>query len=488
MGEDNHDVYVSPFVGRYTSKEMQRMFSDNFKFKTWRDLWVILAETEMELGVEGITPAMVNELRKATKEPIDYQYAKKEEANIRHDVMAHIHEFARHCPTAGGVIHAGATSMYVCDNTDLIIIRDALRIVHKGLVNVVNNMAQISDETKGLACLAYTHLQPAQPTTMGKRFTLYIQDLLSDLDEIEGIKFKSLGSKGTTGTQESFLKLFKGDYGKVKELDRRVTRKMGFDDTWSVTGQTYPRKFDMQVLEKLAGIGQSLYKFAFDLRILSHNRCVDEPFEVAQIGSSAMAYKRNPMRSERLDSLARYLMGLPAMAAETASVQLFERTLDDSAIRRVYIPEGFLATDAILILANNITDRNVDTSKGKRPLTYYPKVLAKLLAEELPFMATEEILMDAVRAGYDRQEMHELVRQHSVADVINMKENGEPSRLFDRLENDPLFPISIDSYKDARRFTGAAERQTEEYLAEVVRPRLAKYPGLIGRAESTLTV
>jgi len=489
--EKDHGIYQEPLVGRYTEQDMQILFSDDFKFQTWRKCWTALAEAEMELGIKRITPQMIGELI-AYQKTIDYEVAAREEGRRRHDVMAHVYEYGTHCPTAAGIIHLGATSMLVDDNTVLIQQREAMNLVKRGLVNVIHNMAGIAEETKGLACLAYTHLQPAQPTTMGKRFTLYIQDLLYDLDCVEAIKFKALGAKGTTGTQESFLKLFDGDREKAEALDKLFSKKLGFEEVWPVTGQTYPRKFDVKVAETLAGIGQSLYKFAGDMRILSHDKCVDEPFEKEQIGSSAMAYKRNPMRLERLNGLARKLMGLPANFYNTASSQYFERTLDDSAIRRMDIPQEFLLADAILILANNITDRNVDPDKGN-PLTFYPQVIRRLLEDELQFLATEEILMDLVKQGNDRQQMHEIIRRHSVAASKAMKEEGLPNTLFKRLEDDPEFPMDKSLWKyiaDASRFTGNAQNQTEEDLRKVVKLRLAqkRYSGLIGRLEGKVSV
>jgi len=482
--------YVEPLVGRYTSKDMQYIFSEDFKFQSWRKCWTALAEAQMELGLGVITSEMVGELVAAQK-TIDYDVARAREKAIRHDVMAHVHEYGTHCPKARGIIHLGATSMYVGDNTDLIQQREAMKLIRRGLVNVVNNMAQIADENGSLVCLGYTHGQPAQPTTMGKRFTLYIQDLLMDLESVEGIRFRARGAKGTTGTQASFLELFSGDYKKVKALDRLVSEKLGFDDVFPVTGQTYPRKFDSKVVESLAGIGVSLSKFASDIRLLSGLKCVDEPFQIDQTGSSAMAYKKNPMRSERLCSLSRKLIGLVGDFYHTAANQWFERTLDDSSLRRMDIPQAFLLADAVLILANNITDRNVDPEKG-RPLTFYPARLGKLLNEELPFMATEAILMDLVGQGRDRQEMHEFIKRHSNAAGIAVKEEGADNNLFERLEGDPEFPLNQDELaiylENPLRFTGAAEQQTVEYLRDVVNPVLEERRDLIGKAEAEVNV
>jgi len=489
------DTYQEPLVGRYTSKEMQFLFSDDFKFQTWRRCWIALAESERELGLKDnkgkdrITQEMIAEL-KAAQTKIDYGVARAKEKEVRHDVMAHIHEYGTHCPTAKGIIHLGATSMYICDNTELIQQREAMGIVKKGLVNVINNMAQIAEQNKALACLGFSHYQPSQPTTIGKRFTLYIQDLLEDLDSVEAIKFRARGIKGTVGTQASFLELFNGDYEKVKKLDQLVAEKLGFEEIYPVTGQTYPRKHDSKFTEALAGIGVSLAKFATDTRLLSNQKCVDEPFQDKQTGSSAMPYKRNPMRCERIGGLSRKLIGLVANFYDTAKSQWLERTLDDSAIRRMDIPQTFLLADALLILANNVTNRNPKV--GMRPLTFYPKRIEKLLNEELPFMTTEAILMDLVSQGHDRQKMHEIIKKHSIATGITIKEKGIDNDLFERLGNDLKFPLTqeqLESYlADPNRFTGAADRQTEDFIKDVVMPRLAKYEDLIGKAESEISV
>ena len=380
-----HDIYQDPLIKRYASKGMKCNFSDDFKFQTWRKCWTALAEAEMELGLSVIKPEMIDELVAAQK-TINYDVAEAEEARIRHDAMAHIFEYGTHCPTAKGIIHLGATTQYVGCNTDLIQMMKATDIIRSELVNVINNEAQIADEYKNLVCLGFTHYQPAQPVTVGKRMTLYIQDLLMDLEAIEALNFRARGAKGTTGTQASYLDLFDGDYEKVKDLDRLVSKKLGFDSIFPVTGQTYPRKFDTKVAEAISGTGVSLYKFANDIRLLSGRKEVDEPFQKDQTGSTAMPYKRNPMRSERICALARKLTGLVPDFYNTAQTQWFERTLDDSSIRRIDIPQLFLLADAILILANNITNQNVDPEK-MRPMTFYPNRIRRNLNEELPFMA-----------------------------------------------------------------------------------------------------
>src|SRR3989344_886767 len=478
------DRYEDPLVGRYTSKEMQHLFSEDFKFQTWRRCWTALAEAQMELGLQVVTPQMIDELVAAQK-TIDYGVARAKEKEIRHDVMAHVYEYGTHCPTAKGIIHLGETSQFVGCNTDLIQMREATQLVKTGLVNVIANMAEIAEMYKGLTCLGYTHYQPAQPTTVGKRFTLYLQDLVMDLEALESLHFKARGTKGTTGTQASHLKLFDGNHKKVKALDQLVAAKLGFTDMFPVTGQTYPRKFDTKVAEAVAGIGVSCTRFADDLRRLSNLKCVDEPFEVDQTGSSAMPYKRNPMRSERISGLSRKLMGLVPNFQQTAAQQWFERTLDDSSIRRMDIPQLFLLADAVVTLAYNVTDQDVDLQKT-RPLTFYPKRLKRLLDEELPFMATEAILMDLAKEGYDRQEMHQIIKKHSIDAGNAIKEEGSDNDLFRRLGNDAAFPLSQRelkrSVKDAIRFAGRAEQQTEEYLRHVVWPLLQKYDGIEGIA------
>ncbi len=484
------DKYQEPLVGRYTQKSMQHLFSEDFKFQTWRKCWTALAEAERELGLTIINQEMIDELISAQK-TIDYAVVRKKEEEIRHDVMAHIHEYGTHCPTAKGIIHLGATSMFVCDNTDLIQMREGMRLVKSGLVNVISNMGQIADEHKGLVTLAFSHYQPAQPTSVGKRFTTYIQDLLMDLDSIESLEFKARGTKGTTGTQASYLELFDGDYDRVKLLDRLVSEKLGFERVFDVTGQTYPRKFDTKVAEGLAGIGVSLYRFANDLRLLSNQKIVDEPFQIDQSGSSAMPYKRNPMRSERICALSRKLIGLVPNFYGTAKDQWLERTLDDSAIRRMDIPQAFLLSDAILILANNITNQDVDLKK-QRPLTFYPKRIEKLLNDELPFMASEKILMDLSKRGHSRQEIYEIIKRHSIEAGIAIKEEGADNDLFRRLGEDGEFPLSeeeLDNYLlHSEEFAGAAEQQTRDYLREVVNPILEEHKTLMGKSVSEIRV
>ncbi len=485
-----HDKYQEPLVSRYTSKGMQYIFSEEFKFQTWRKCWIALAESQMELGLDIIKPEMIAELVAARK-TIDYAVAQAKESEIRHDVMAHVFEYGTHCPTAKGIIHDGATSQFVGCNTDLIQMKEAMGIIRTGLVNLINNDAQIANKYKNLVCLGYTHYQPAQPVTIGKRFTLYIQDLLMDLESVEAIEFKARGAKGTTGTQASYLELFDGNYKKVKALDILVAKKLGFDSVFPVTGQTYPRKFDTKVAESLAGIGVSLAKFATDIRLLSNQKCVDEPFQIKQTASSAMPYKRNPMRSERLTGLSAKSRGLVADFYNIASTQWFERTLDDSAIRRMDIPQIFLLAEAMLILGNNITNQDVDPTK-MRPLTFYPNRIKRLLDEELPFMASEAILMDLSKRGCDRQEMHKIIEQHSIPAGIAIKEEGADNTLFERLGNDQNFPLSqsdLEEYlENPERFAGAAEQQTEDYLRKVVNPILKERRDLIGKTDSEIKV
>lgn len=486
----SRDVYKEPLVGRYTNKPMQHIFSDDFKFLTWRECWTALAEAEMKLGVDIITPDMIDELVAAQK-TIDYNVVKKKESEIRHDVMAHIYEYVTHCPKAKGIVHLAATSQFVGCNTDLIQMREGIKLIKAGLVNVIYNMSKIAERYKGLVTLGYTHYQPAQPTTMKKRITLYIQDLMMDLKDIESIEFRARGAKGTVGTQASYFELFNGDYEKVKALDMLVAKKLGFDSVFHVTGQTYPRKFDTKVADALAGLGVSLYKFADDIRLMSNQKIVDEPFRIEQTGSSAMPYKRNPMRSERLCGLSRKLVGLVPNFYQTAELQWFERTLDDSAIRRMDIPQMFLLSDAILLLANNITKQSYDPQK-ERPMTFYPKRIEKLLNEELPFMATEKILVDLVKKEHSRQEMHEIIKKHSIETAIDIKERGIDNNLFERLGNDPEFPMSkkeLDEYlKVPERFAGPAEQQADEYLKNVVNPLLEEYNHLIEKSDYALRV
>lgn len=465
----SHDVYENPLIKRYASRPMAELWSEQRKHSTWRRLWVALAEAERELGID-ISEAQISELRSATDD-IDFALAAKYEKDLRHDVMAHVHTYGDRCPSARGIIHLGATSCYVTDNTDLILMREALRLVRAKLVAVIDELASFAAKYRDLPCLGFTHLQPAQPTTVGKRATLWCYDLVLDLAEIEHRldSMKCRGVKGTTGTQASFMTLFNGDHAKIEELDRRVSAKMGFDAAYAVTGQTYSRKVDAQVLDVLGGIAQSAHKAGTDLRILQSRKELEEPFEKQQIGSSAMAYKRNPMRSERMCSLARFAMNLPANLAQTVATQWLERTLDDSANRRLVLPQAFLAIDAVLILYRNIADG----------LVVYPKVLAKNLGEELPFMATEEILMAGVQAGGDRQELHKLIRDHSQAAAQQVKEFGRPNDLLDRLRADPAFAsVDLGNALDARRFVGRAPEQVDTFLADIIEPIRQRYGDL----------
>ncbi len=470
----SNDNYTSPLSSRYASREMQFLFSADNKFQTWRRLWSVLAETEQELGLP-ITDEQLAELR-AHAEDIDYAAAAVYEKKLRHDVMAHVHTYGDCCPAARGIIHLGATSCYVGDNTDIIIMRDALRLLHSKLLNVIERLAAFADKYKDLPTLAFTHFQPAQPTTVGKRACLWIQDLLLDLAELEHRleHLPLLGSKGTTGTQASFLELFAGDHEKVKEADRRIAEKLGFAQCFAVSGQTYSRKLDSMVLNVLSGIAQSAHKFSNDLRLLQHLKEIEEPFEKNQIGSSAMAYKRNPMRSERMAALARYLMIDALNPAITAAGQWFERTLDDSANKRLSVPEAFLAADAILELYLNISDG----------LVVYPKVIARHLQAELPFMATENILMDAVKAGGDRQELHEKIRQYSMQAANRVKTEGADNNLLELIAADSAFGADLASLQKLLRpenYVGRAPEQTAEFLAEQVRPLLAEYAAELGR-------
>ncbi|HHL33688.1 MAG TPA: adenylosuccinate lyase [Desulfobulbaceae bacterium] len=479
----NRNIYQEPLVSRYTSSEMQELFSERFKFTTWRRCWVALAEAQHELGLELVTHEMVKELKEHV-EDIDFDIAAAKEKEIRHDVMAHVYAYGLQCPKAEAIIHLGATSQFVVCNTDLIIQKKALALIKKALVNVISNLYSFCDTYKDMATLGFTHYQPAQPTTVGKRNTLYIQDLLMDLDYIENLEqqVKARGAKGTVGTQATFLELFHGDHAKVRELDRLVSKKLGFDRVFAVTGQTYPRKLDMKTSETLAGIGSSSHKFAVDLRLLSNLKVQEEPFAKKQVGSSAMAYKRNPMRSERMTGLARKLMGLPANFGATAANQWFERTLDDSAIRRMDMAQSFLLTDAILKLYMNITS----------DMVVYPKQIEKYLRNELPFMATEKILMACVERGKSRQEMHEIIRKHSVAAGLAVKEQGKENDLLVRLANDEHIPFTLKELEvmigNYQEFTGRAKEQTEEFLNEIVAPVLDKYHDLIGKVDSSLKV
>lgn len=480
----NRDIYQEPLVSRYTSREMQELFSERTKFETWRRCWIALAEAQYELGLTDlVTPAMLDELR-AHATDIDFEVAAAKEKEIRHDVMAHVYAYGLKCPTAEPIIHLGATSQFVGCNTDLLLQKKGLQIVKKSLVNVIANLAGFARQYKGLATLGYTHYQPAQPTTVGKRNTLYIQDLLVDLDYIEHLEsqIKARGAKGTVGTQATFIELFNWDHDKVRKLDALVAAKLGFSDVFAVTGQTYTRKLDMKTVETLAGIGATAHKFAVDLRLLSNLKVQEEPFAKQQVGSSAMAYKRNPMRSERMTGLARKLMGLVGNFGATYANQWFERTLDDSAIRRMDIPQTFLLTDAILKLFLNV-------SQG---LVVYPKQIARHLAQELPFMATEKILMACVEKGKSRQEMHEVVKIHSVAAGKIVKEDGKENDLLNRLADDADIPFTLrelhELIGDGSQFVGRASEQTDEFLDEVVMPRLERYKELIGGIDSALSV
>lgn len=464
----NREIYQEPLVSRYTSRAMQELFSEKTKFTTWRKCWVALAEAQYELGLTDIIkPEMLDQMR-ANVDNIDYDLAAAKEKEIRHDVMAHVFEFGTKCPLAEGIIHLGATSQFVVCNTDLILQKQAFALIRSALLHVIRNLSDFALKNKDLPTLGFTHYQPAQPTTVGKRNTLYIQDLIMDLEYIDSFlaQVKARGAKGTVGTQATFIELFKGDNQKVRELDLLVSRKLGFDDAFAVTGQTYPRKLDMKLAETLAGIGASAHKFAVDLRLLSNLKVQEEPFAKHQTGSSAMAYKRNPMRSERMTGLARKLMGLPADFAATFANQWFERTLDDSAIRRMDIPQAFLLTDAILKLYINITSQMV----------VFPKQIERHLRMELPFMSTEKILMEAVAKGKSRQEMHEVIKEHSLAAGRLVKEEGGDNDLLQRLGDDTRIPFTVHELQtlvgDYTQFTGRAAAQTSEYIEEVVAPLL----------------
>lgn len=462
------DVYESPLSARYADKEMKYLFSPDMKFRTWRRLWIALAETEMELGLP-VTQAQVDEL-KANADNINYDVAEAREKVVRHDVMSHVYAYGQQCPAAAGIIHLGATSCYVGDNTDIIVMTEAMKIIRSKLVSVIRVLSRFADEYKNLPTLAFTHFQPAQPTTVGKRATLWIQDLLMDLEDVEYqlSKAKLLGCKGTTGTQASFLELFEGDHAKCRELDRRIAEKMGYADCFAVSGQTYSRKLDSQMLSVLSGIAQSAAKFSNDIRLLQHLKEVEEPFEKNQIGSSAMAYKRNPMRSERIASLARYVIADAVNPAMTEAAQWFERTLDDSANKRISVPEAFLAVDGILNLYANVADG----------LVVYPKVIEQHMLRELPFMATENIMMDAAKRGADRQELHERIRVHSMAAARVVKEEGGENDLLSRIAADPIFGVSLDELLEIvkpEKYVGRAPKQTEEFLSECVSPVLEKY-------------
>jgi adenylosuccinate lyase len=465
------DCYESPLSSRYASKEMKYIFSPDMKFRTWRKLWIALAESEMELGLP-ITQEQIDEL-KANADDINYEVAEAREKLVRHDVMSHVYAYGQQCPKAKGIIHLGATSCYVGDNTDVIIMTEGLKLVRNKLVTVIRELAKFADKYKDLPTLAFTHFQPAQPTTVGKRASLWLQELLMDLEDVEYqlSKAKLLGCKGTTGTQASFLELFEGDHEKCKELDRRIAKKMGYSACFAVSGQTYSRKLDTQVLNVLSGIAQSAAKFSNDIRLLQHLKEVEEPFEKNQIGSSAMAYKRNPMRSERIGSLSRYVMVDVLNGAFTTATQWFERTLDDSANKRLSIPEAFLAIDGILNLYANVTDG----------LVVYPKVIEQRLRKELPFMATENIMMDAVKRGGDRQELHEKIRQHSMAASRVVKEEGGENDLLERIANDKSFGVTLEELEailQPSKYVGRAPQQTTDFLNEVVYPAIAPYENI----------
>lgn len=474
------NIYSNPLAERYSSKEMLENFSPDKKFSTWRKLWVALAEAEKELGL-NITDEQIEEM-KANIYDIDYELAAKKEAEFRHDVMAHVHTFGTQAPKAMPIIHLGATSAYVGDNTDLIQIKDGLDIIKTKLVNVIAEMSKFAMENKDLPTLGFTHFQAAQLTTVGKRATLWLQSLLLDLEELE-FREKTLrfrGVKGTTGTQASFQELFNGDFEKVKELDRRITEKMGFDKRFLVTGQTYDRKVDSEVMNLLANIAQSAHKFTNDLRLLQHLKEIEEPFEKSQIGSSAMAYKRNPMRSERISSLAKFVIALQQSTAMTASTQWFERTLDDSANKRLSLPQAFLAVDAILIIWKNVLDG----------LVVYPKMIEKRIMAELPFMSTEYIIMECVKNGGDRQELHERIRVHSMEAGRNVKVEGKDNDLIERIINDKYFNLDKErllEILDPKNFIGFAPEQTEEFINIEVKPILEKYSNRLGM-KATLKV
>ena len=469
----SNDKYTSPLSERYASKEMQYIFSPEKKFRTWRKLWIALAETEKELGLP-ITDEQIAELKEHADD-INFEVAKEREKVVRHDVMSHVYAYGQQCPKAKGIIHLGATSCYVGDNTDMILMSEALGIVRTKLVNVIAELAKFADEYNELPTLAFTHFQPAQPTTVGKRATLWMQEFMMDLEDLDYVKgsLKLLGSKGTTGTQASFLELFDGDQETIDKIDPMIAKKMGFEMCYPVSGQTYSRKVDTRVLNVLAGIAASAHKFSNDIRLLQHLKEVEEPFEKTQIGSSAMAYKRNPMRSERIASLSRYVMIDALNPAITSATQWFERTLDDSANKRLSVPEGFLAIDGILDLCLNVVDG----------LVVYPKVIEKRLMSELPFMATENIMMDAVKAGGDRQELHERIRELSMEAGRNVKEKGLDNNLLELIAEDPAFNLSIDELRktmDPSKYVGRAPLQVEAYLKNVVNPVLEANKDVLG--------
>ena len=467
------DRYVSPLSERYASREMQYIFSPDMKFRTWRKLWIALAETEKELGL-NITQEQIDEL-KANADNINYDVAKEREKQVRHDVMSHVYAYGVQCPKAKGIIHLGATSCYVGDNTDIIVMTEALKLVRKKLVNVIAELAKFAEEHKALPTLAFTHFQPAQPTTVGKRATLWMQEFLLDLEDLDFVlsTMKLLGSKGTTGTQASFLELFDGDQETIDKIDPMIAQKMGFKECYPVSGQTDSRKVDTRVLNILAGIAASAHKFSNDIRLLQHLKEVEEPFEKSQIGSSAMAYKRNPMRSERIASLSRFVMVDALNPAITSATQWFERTLDDSANKRLSVPEGFLAIDGILDLCLNVVDG----------LVVYPKVIEKRLRSELPFMATENIMMDAVKAGGDRQELHERIRELSMEAGRNVKVEGKDNNLLELIAADPAFNMTLEELQktmEPAKYTGRAAVQVDNFLKKVVHPVLEANKELLG--------
>ncbi|MCI1520090.1 MAG: adenylosuccinate lyase [Eubacterium sp.] len=466
--------YTSPLSTRYASKEMKYLFSPEMKFKTWRRLWIALAESEKELGLD-ITQEQIDEL-KAHKDDINYEVAEAREKEVRHDVMSHVYAYGKQCPHAKPIIHLGATSCYVGDNTDIIIMSEALKLIRIQLLNAMDRLAVFADQYKNQPTLAFTHYQPAQPTTVGKRATLWLQDLVMDLEDLNYVldSLKLLGCKGTTGTQASFLELFNGDHEKCRQLDKKIAEKMVFSEVYPVSGQTYSRKVDSRVLNVLAGIAQSAHKFSNDIRLLQHMKEVEEPFEKHQIGSSAMAYKRNPMRSERMASLANYVMSDAMNPQITAATQWFERTLDDSANKRISVSEAFLATNAILELYINISDG----------LVVYPKVIESHLMAELPFMATENIMMDAVKAGGDRQELHERIRELSMQASKTVKVEGKPNNLLDLIAADPLFNTNKEALQKVLKpenYVGRAPEQTTEFLNGVIKPILSAHESVLGR-------
>jgi adenylosuccinate lyase len=470
-----YNKYVSPLSERYASKQMQYIFSPDKKFKTWRKLWIALAETERELGLEQITQEMIDEL-KAHQDDINFAEAKEREKIVRHDVMSHVYAYGLQCPKAKGIIHLGATSCYVGDNTDIIVMTEALKLVRVKLVNVMNELSKFAMEYKDMPTLAFTHFQPAQPTTVGKRATLWLHEFYLDYLDLCYVidSMKLLGCKGTTGTQASFVELFSGDDEKIKKLDNMIAQKMGFHDCYPVSGQTYSRKIDTRVLNVLAGIAQSAHKFSNDIRLLQHLKEIEEPFEKTQIGSSAMAYKRNPMRSERIASLSNFVMSNVMNPMLVASTQWFERTLDDSANKRLSVPEGFLAIDGILDLCLNVVDG----------LVVYPKVIEKRLMAELPFMATENIMMDAVKMGGDRQELHERIRELSMEAGRQVKVEGKENNLLDLIAEDPMFNLTreeLEKTMDPTKYVGRCPQQVVEFVEECISPILEEYRDELGK-------